>query len=102
MRNVRCCGRYSVSAMTIILKKRKRKESVCTQDRSVMLSSRENASRTPEHELREIGVSIWVRSVWLLTENEFFRGSHHVEGEGDLALSVGVLEVERTTYRTSY
>lgn len=54
------------------------------------------------HELREIGVSIWARSAWLLTENEFFRGSHHVEGEGDLALSVGVLEVERTTYRTSY
>lgn len=28
MRKVRCCGRYSVRAMTIILKKRKRKESV--------------------------------------------------------------------------
>jgi hypothetical protein len=77
VRKVRCCGRYSVRAMTIILQKRKRKESAYAQ--GYQCCSREMAA-LERHAAK--GKRGWrfleTRSASSLTEDEFLRGGHHV------------------------
>jgi hypothetical protein len=78
VRKVRCCGKYRVRAIIIILKKRKRKESArvqeyqqcsCTVERRL---EREVAKETDDR--RGTGAG----GVGSRTEDEFLCGCHHV------------------------